>query len=384
MIDEALVLLEEQYAPAAWRLRVDYRSRQNFVRCLSRLDLSSSPGWPYMREAPTTGRWLKFNGLEFDPIQVERLWFDVQLVFSGEFEMYLKLFIKQEPHKRSKADVGRWRLIMASPLCVQMSWHMLFADMNDREIEVSLEIPSQQGIVLPKAGWISYMRVWASLGLTSGLDKTAWDWTFPYWAIVADLELRRRLARPESLDDLERWNNDAKLLYSQMFEHPKILMSDGTIYEQEVPGVMKSGCVNTISTNGHGQSLLHVVVCLDKGVPILPLPRSCGDDTLHHPAHVEDLETYRRYGIVVKSVSSTLEFVGHEFRSGGPVPMYLLKHLFKLPYIPDEDLSQYLDSMARMYVHSEYYSGWSYLASRLNVSLPLSREGYLRWYDWQE
>nr|QXV86560.1 RNA-dependent RNA polymerase [Solemoviridae sp.] len=340
--------------------------------------MTSSPGYPYMKEAPTNGKWLKWNGVAVDEIQSLRLWHDVKLVFADQYEQISRVFIKQEPHKTAKALENRWRLIIASSLPVQVAWHMLFYQMNDAEIDQAYNIPSQQGIVMVGGGWKLFSRSWVERGLTYGLDKSAWDWTAPSWALDLDLEFRKRMARGSRLD---AWHSIAKTLYRHMFEDSKLLLSDGSLFQQVVPGVMKSGCVNTISTNSHCQVFVHIAVSLDLGLSPEPLPVCCGDDTLQHERHVHDLDAYRKYGIVVKS-AAPMEFVGHEFHESGPYPLYVLKHIRKMHYVPAEILPQYFDSMARMYVHTPYYDMWESLASSAGINLPMSRESYMYWYDY--
>lgn len=362
-----------------WTLEDDFDGYDAYERALHRLDMTSSPGYPYSQEATTNGLWLKWNGLECDEIQKLRLWHDVKLVLADEYEHIIRVFVKQEPHKKSKIEEKRWRLIMASSLPVQVAWHMLFFKLNDLEIKQAYHIPSQQGIVMIGGGWKLFSKSWSERGLTCGLDKSAWDWTAPMWTLNTDLELRRRLGRGSRMSE---WLSLAKTLYRHMFEDPKLLLSDGSLYQQIVPGVMKSGCVNTISTNSHAQVFVHIAVCIDLGLDPYPLPVCCGDDTLQHDSHVRDLSAYRKYGVVVKSASTTMEFVGHEFREEGPYPLYFLKHLKKLQYVTDEVLPQYLDSMARMYVHTPYYGTWERLAELLGVILPMSQDAYRFWYDY--
>lgn len=340
--------------------------------------MKSSPGLPYMLEATSNGLWLKWNGVEFDSMQVERLWYDVQLVLKDEWEHVLRVFIKQEPHKTTKAKEGRWRLIMASSLCVQIVWHMLFDYLNDIEISKAYEIPSQQGLVLVGGGWKRFRRSWVEQGTTVGLDKSAWDWTAPRWCIDMDLELRGRLGRGNRLDE---WMKLAALLYRHMFDHPTLVLSDGSRFRQVIPGIMKSGCVNTISTNSHCQQFIHCLVAEEIGISYEPFPPACGDDTLQHPRHTVDLALYGKYGVVVKTVSEDIEFVGHEFTACGPHPLYFSKHLKKLQYIPDDILGQYLDSMARMYVHTRYFDIWEHVARVAKLPLPLSKAAYAFWYD---
>lgn len=373
--------MEQAYSKVVWQLPDDFDTRDAFDRVLERLDMQSSPGYPYMREATTNGQWLEWNGVEMSKRKVDRLWHDVQQVVNDEWEQVLRVFIKQEPHKLTKVRDGRWRLIMAASLPVQVFWHMLFSYMNDLEIEESYVIPSQQGIVLVNGNWKDYKRQWDYHGLTCGLDKSSWDWTAPFWTLKLDLIFRYRMGRG---DRLLEWLKHAQLAYYYMFSEPTLLLSDGTCLRQVVPGIMKSGCVNTISTNSHCQLFIHMAVCFDKGWDIHPLPRACGDDTLQHVKHTTDVQAYEKYGVVIKEVSETAEFVGHTFTDHGPVPNYWFKHLKKLLWQKDEFMGQYLDSMARMYVHTDYYIFWERIARCLGEPLPLSRAAYKYWYDYEE
>lgn len=380
--ERVLYEMERAYGQyVRWRLPDDWNRRSAFDRAVGRIDMTSSPGLPYLREAPTNGEWLEWDGFVSSEFKLDRLWSDVCRVMSNDWEHLIRVFVKQEPHKKSKVDERRWRLIMASSLPVQVLWHMLFSYMNDREIEQSYYIPSQQGIVLVEGGWKLYRSQWDTLGLTQGLDKSAFDWTCPWWALRLDLDFRRRMG---SGSGMAEWTDLAGVLYHHMFESPILVVSDGTAWQQVVPGVMKSGCVNTISTNSHVQVMVHLLVSEDIGVSPYPLCRACGDDTLQHPKHCCDVEYYRNYGIMVKSASDSIEFVGHEFTKTGPHPLYMAKHMKKLRYVKDEHVGQYLDSMARMYVHTRYFDVWRYLADCCGVSLPLSREAYLYWYDVAE
>lgn len=377
-----LNILEGAYKDANWILNDDFDSREAFERSLYSLDMTSSPGLPYMREAPTIGQWLGWKDMEFNKHQVDRLWYDVQMVLAGRWETKLRAFIKMEPHKVSKITEERWRLIMAFPLCVQVVWHMLFDAGNKRLVEKAFGIPSQHGITLVGGDWKLYRRLWISLGFNVGKDKSAWDWTMPYWMILLCLTLRYRLGRGRRMRE---WLKIAEMLYSDAFEHPLIVLRDGTILKQMIPGIMKSGSVNTISDNGFGQVIVHILVCQDEGKPIYPLPRVCGDDELSQEEQCSDVRSFAKYGIIVKSASSGLEFVGHDFKESGPAPLYIEKHVFKAQYVEETVLVQYLDAMCRMYCHTQWFWFWSNLAIRLGKAHHLySREYYLNWYDWSE
>lgn len=374
-----LGVMEEWYKPCIWQLPDDFLSRDRFLGVLRRLDFSSSPGYPYCREKQTIGEWLGFDGFFlFDETQVEILWHDVNLAIGGQSKLIQRVFIKPEPHKKAKAEEGRWRLIMSFPLNHQVLWHMLFDFMNDLEIRHATEIPSQQGIQLFGGAWKGHLRRWKQAGYDTGLDKSAWDWTFMYWLLEWDLQFRYRMGRGRMM---EEWWRLAEQEWSLAFGQGSLFITTkGFLLRQEVPGIMKSGSVVTISTNSHAQAMLHILVCRDECTDPEPFPACCGDDTLQRLDQASVLG-YRKYGAIVKSASDGLEFVGHEFTDLGPQPLYMEKHFNRFIHIDEKYLPEYLDAMSRLYVKTPYFGVWSALADIFGCSVP-SRQKLLNFYDY--
>lgn len=378
-LERMLSIVEEAYQPVVWVLPDDFDSYDRFVKVVYRLDWSSSPGYPYMLEKPTIGEWMNHDGVQVGSYELGRLWFDVRKVLDGDYYHIWRTFVKMEPHKISKIREGRWRIIMACSLPVQVVWHMLFDYQNDLEIDKCYEIPSQQGVKLVNGGWRDYYRLWKARGYDVGLDMSAWDWTVPSWLFDAELILRKRLGRGSRMGD---WYELARRMYDDAFVHPRILVSNGIVLQQVKPGIMKSGCVNTISTNSRMQIMLHVLACWKMGAPVHPLPVACGDDKLQRSEQAYDVTAYTCYGPVVKSASAGLEFVGHEFTETGPHPLYMFKHVFAFKYVSDEVMPQYLEAMVRMYIHTEHVHFWYELAHHLgHISKLKSLEYYKFWYD---
>nr|UGO57359.1 MAG: hypothetical protein 1 [Riboviria sp.] len=357
----------------------DWATYENFLFCLDMLEHSSSPGFPYNQDNPTIGGWLGYDGLMYDPERVQLLWFAVQrLIEEEEIDALWRVFIKKEPHKLTKAENNRWRLIMCCPLDVQVLWQMLFSKMNNREIQQAIEIPSIQGMRIPYGGWKLYYRKWVRDGTTMGADMTAWDWTFRDWMLELDLELRRRLTTTDN-----DWYTQAQKLYRNAFQDCKLLLSSGRVFQQVQPGLMKSGCVNTISSNSHAQVMLHILYSIRKGISVEPMVFAVGDDTLKHPMHLEDLSMYERFGVKIKTVSETLEFLGREWNEEGMRPMYTSKHLFKLMTQKDDLLPETLDSYLREYVNAPLeYDLLEKLVRELSLESKVhSREYYKFWLD---
>lgn len=376
-----LYQMEKAYGTARWELPDDYLSYDRFLTVVQELDKTSTPGIPYCYDSPTNGMWLRWNGVEADPFRLAMLWHHVQAVFNDQWDLILRCFVKQEPHKKTKVDLGRWRLIMASPLPVQVAWHMLFDYQNDVEILNSINIPSQQGIVLCGGGWKQYSAAWRHLGIDTSIDQAAWDWTYSFWAMRLELEFRRRQCTGRFRDS---WFDLASLLYERMYVNVKISLTDGSIWIQREPGLQKSGCVNTISSNSHGGPIYHIYAAILDGFPVHPIPRVVGDDKLSRHNQMIRPETLKRMGIMEKYALQGVEFVGHQFDEGsGPRPLYVQKHIMSLLYQSDENLRDAAESFVRMYTHSPLLPFWREIARRLRAPL-MSEWAYRYWYDYED
>lgn len=267
---------------------------------------------------------------------------------------------------------------MACPLDLQVLWHMVFARQNHIIVEKALELPSAQGMIIPFGQWRYHYNKWVQQGLTYGSDKSAWDWTVSEWMLELDLAFRNRIIHTDN-----DWLKQATKLYNNAFGNTIIQLSDGRRFRQLYPGVMKSGCVNTISTNSHGQVMLHILYSLRKGIRVEPMLVAVGDDTLQDELHADDVDLYESFGVKIKSVSTTLEFLGREWTDIGMVPMYTSKHLFSLLYKSDQYIPEILDAYAREYVNSdEMFDFWAKLAHELGVgSKVYSRDYYKYWLN---
>lgn len=369
--------MEEIYSPTVWILPDDYLSYDRFVRVCYSLDFQSSPGIPYVYTYPTIGEWLHRDGLVLGDNRLQLLWLDVQDLINKKFDVVLRVFIKREPHKKKKILSKRWRLIMASPLCVQVLWSMLFSFQNDLEIDHVTEIPSKQGMSLVHGHWKFYYKYWKTHRFNFCVDAEAWDWTMPYWKLMWDLDFRFRMGRGRKI---EEWFELGKYLYELMFKDPIVALSDGNCYKQVIPGIMKSGCKNTISTNSHAQLIDHVIVCIRTNKPIYPPPDVCGDDKFQNEVNAADPEELAKLGVKVKISFRGSEFIGHEMSPNGPVPLYFKKHLFNYCLESPEFLNEFLESMLVLYAHSEKFSFWYNLALFHNARIK-SKHYYLNLYD---
>lgn len=366
-----LAYLEECYSLP--RLMDQWFTYGNFLLSVKDLDMTSTPGIPYMREAPTIGQWLGWDQMgNCNQQQLERLWHDVQLCHAGRFEHLFRAFVKDEPHKTSKIEQKRWRLIMCAALPMQMLWRMALKHQNDWLNDHPYECPSAHGLVFCYGGWRRFKAHCQQKGLRYGRDISSWDINAPGWVFRLIKEFRQRAG---GNDD---WLRVLDVLYADAFENAKIRFSNGLVVGQEYAGTMKSGLYTTISDNSLAMVSMHFLASLRSG-QVIGSVWATGDDVLQ--SHMSDsyLEALEKLGCRVKEYEATINFMGTDF-SSEPVPMYLEKHLVMF-WTSEEFIEDRLDSYARLWCHSDrWFAFWRELASICGVTLR-SQAYYRFWYD---
>lgn len=369
-----LAVLEKLYKDVYVPLPENWNTYDYFRTCLLDLDNTSSPGYPYMRQAPTIGKWLGADGFgKFDEQRVAVLWHDVQQVMANEWEHIFRAFVKDEPHKKAKVIAKRWRLIVASALPVQMVWRMLFKHQNDALNAHPFECPSKHGLVFCYGGWKRFLAMVDSQSLKYSRDIQGWDVNAPGWALRVAGKWRQRWP-----GITPSWISLQEMMYRDAYRSAKILFSNGLVVEQGYWGFMKSGIFNTISDNSVAVLAAHILACLRSGL-IFGHIGVTGDDVIQSTVSDEYLDQLDKVGCRVKELHHHLEFMGTQYFDRVPKPLYFQKHLYSFCMKPNE-VDEVLDSYCRMYAHSEYFSFWKSLADDLNV--PTRTSAYYKfWYD---
>nr|UYL94362.1 MAG: putative RNA-dependent RNA polymerase [Joensuu sobemovirus] len=374
--ESVLYYLERVYHPAMAKHPVpaDWACRSRFERLLLYLDNSSSPGYPYMREKPTIGDWLGADGFgSFDPVQVERLWYDVQLVLAGGYEHLFRVFVKDEAHKKAKADTKRWRLIVASSLPVQMVWRMLFHEQNQGLNACSAEIPSKHGFIHCYGGWRQFLADAKTQGMKYSRDISGWDVGAPGYIFRIVGKLRQRWSGVTA-----SWIAVQEMMYRDAYEESNLIFSNGLVVKQQFSGFMKSGLFNTIADNSISMVGIHALACFRASIPVGSISAT-GDDVIQSTISDNYLDELGRLGCRVKEVLNHIEFMGINYSTGKPEPMYIQKHLFNV-CVKSDVVEELLDSYCRLYAESKYYPFWARLAKDLGVSVK-SQRYYQFWYS---
>lgn len=370
-MEMALAIMEDRYGECP-RADLNWSSFDTFEKLLDDLDMDSSPGYPYTEQAMTNGQWLRTTGIRnYDPIRVRMLWYDVQAILNGDLQHVFRVFVKDEPHKKAKVEAGRWRLIIASSLPMQMIWRMLFHHQNKWLNDKCWETPSSHGMVFCYGGWRRFKAVCKTKGLVYSSDVSGWDINSPGWVFRCVRELRKRWGGPPD------WERTIDLVYDDAFVNAKLYFSNGIIVEQQFEGFMKSGLFNTITDNSLGGGLVHIVASLRSGQRIGNWIVT-GDDMLRQYMSDSYVDQLLPLGVTLKEYSENLDFMGMNFDKE-PMPLYFQKHIVKCATSP-EHLQEILDAYARLYCYSQHHNAfWRDVAEQFAVSLR-STSYYQFWF----
>lgn len=336
--------MEEMYRSARWSIPDDFMEKAHFERVVrTRLDWTSSPGYPYMRRAPTNAVLFKVEEGIPSQTEVDRMWSMCQARLANGGCDPIRLFVKAEPHKVKKLETHRYRLISSVSVLDQIIDHMLFDEMNDAMIDNWPSLPS-------RPGWSQLVGGWRAMPLETWVatDKSGWDWSCNPWYFDMVLKVRSRLC--ENLT--QEWVDLAAWRYRCLHANPLLVTSGGLVLRQRRPGVQKSGCVNTLPDNTLMQVMLHLRVCMTLEIPAGRL-LGMGDDVLQEPPSNEEsyLDMLAQF-CHVKQAAHVNEFAGFRFCGKHVEPLYKGKHAFALLHANEELLPQLCDSYLLLYHRS--------------------------------
>nr|WMZ16740.1 MAG: RNA-dependent RNA polymerase [Cnidium polerovirus 1] len=319
---------------------------EDFKAAVSSLELDAGVGVPLVALKRKTHRsWVEGTKNEESLLpQLAQLTFDrLQKLSEVSFEALkpeelvqqglcdpIRLFVKGEPHKQSKLDEGRYRLIMSVSLIDQLVARVLFQAQNKLEIALWRAVPSKPGFGLSTDEQIvDFVECLAKqAGLTPEEVTTSWeahlyptdcsgfDWSVSQWMLEDDMQVRNELTI--NCTPLTR---KLRAAWLHCIGNSVLCLSDGTLLAQTHPGVQKSGSYNTSSSN----SRIRVMAAYHCGAS---WAMAMGDDALE--SKDSSLELYKDLGFKVE-VSGQLEFCSHIFEKPDlAIPVNISKMLYKL------------------------------------------------------
>lgn len=209
----------------------------------------------------------------------------------------VRIFIKMEPHKKSKIATGKLRIISGVSLIDQIVERLLGGNQNEAEIAAWKTCPSKPGIDLSDEGLYhmsSYFKKELLRGRIMETDISGWDWSVKLWELLFDAECRRRLAGGIAGGAFDHFlKMQAYAVANSVFYLP-----DGDLVAQIDAGGQLSGSYWTSSTNSRMRVGLSLVARQMAGYVLMGAIGVCamGDDS-----------TEQEY----EGVSSAIEKLGH-------------------------------------------------------------------------
>jgi hypothetical protein len=153
----------------------------------------------------------------------------------------VRVFVKNEPHSRSKLNEGRVRLIMSVSLIDKMIEMLISRHVCKLEILNWENIPSKPGIGFTHKNNMSVYRDVIDSGYDmSYADISGWDWGVKQWQILDEAESLIKLC----LNPSEDWS---KIMLSKaVLESESIYQfSDGLMVMPTFKGIVNSGKLRT-------------------------------------------------------------------------------------------------------------------------------------------
>jgi hypothetical protein len=362
--------METKYAPARWSIPDDFLEFSHFQRVVRELNWKATPGHPYVPRIQSNKQLLGWDGINVDPAKELELWQVVKARLFEQHEAYnIRVFIKTEFHKQQKIEEGRMRLISSISIIDQIVDSLLFREFNMAEIGCFEEIPSKVGwspvIGNNAARLVEQLDMQQGSGPYVAIDRSAWDWTCLAWVCLLEAIFRRRMCVNEN--DHPRWWPLVQQRYYELYgvtwlsvvpSHwrlPHWQLSCGRVFKQVLPGLQKSGCVNTISLNSHGQGFLHCVAMMRSGNdPLRNFPFVMGDDTIQKKfcgmnAYLRKLAELGAKMKEPEISDKYAEFAGYYLYSDAFYPVYRHKHVMNLWHAEEEVLTQMLTAYMYLY-----------------------------------
>lgn len=336
---------------AKWHVPSDFMTYPHFLRVVFNVDMTSSPGYPYMKVASNNAQFFNYVDGQFDSDRLQQIWIMIQNQINEKVSDPIRLFIKPEPHSIKKMETGRYRLISSVSIIDQIIDAMLHGELNQELIDNWIYTPVRVGWSPLNGGW----RRMPFVPKQMAIDKSSWDWTAQPWLFEVALEVRKRLC----YNLTTKWADLADWRCQQLFGNPRFITSGGLLLRQLQPGVMKSGCYNTLMDNSIMQLILHAAVCHTLSIPIGGII-AMGDDTLQddlpeplRSQYMAELSMYCN----IKVCKTATEFCGFTFHVSGEIePNYRGKHAYKMLYMSDKIADSMAESYTLMYHRSRFSS----------------------------
>lgn len=346
-----------------WKIPEDFLQYSHFERVVYNLEWNSSPGYPYLFGNPNNKSFFQVdaNGIPH-PAAMQRVYAMVKYQIEKRRSDPIRTFIKPEPISEKKYNLNKYRIISSISVIDQIIDHMLFSELNQKLILNCHRTPV-------KTGWTPILGGWKEVPRRNmvSTDKSSWDWTVNMWLIEIEFEVRKQLC--ENLT--QEWIDLAEFRYRHLYQTPMFITSGGLVLKQRKPGVMKSGCVNTIASNSIMQMILHYRVARELNLP-KPTIWAMGDDVIQEDQPKEYFDLLSQY-CILKEKTNAVEFAGYRYNGYNVEPLYFGKHAYMLLHQKDCYHEETANGYALLYHRSKRESLIRRILKEINKEL-VSRE----------
>jgi hypothetical protein len=343
----------------------DYMNWDIFEKILQEVDPKKSPGYPFKSWGITTNKQILESSLmlvQLYRMVHERLDKLSRGVVGGDD---INLFIKNEPHKKSKAASKRWRLISGVGLVDNIVDRFLFGGLLEKvdELAKRMKIP-----IL--AGWVPWGGGYRALSNTiknpQSCDKSAWDWTLQSWIVQGFQQILLTTQCNGT------WSRAIDARLATLFNASVFRVGERR-FRQKVVGIMKSGFLGTIVFNSIGQMLIHHLSLLRGNGKRLPY-FVVGDDMVTEKQTSAYWSAVETSGCALKEYQKDAgyptEFMGVKFSANLILPAYPDKNMFSLLIKEPEILREALRCYQLLYSHHPLRAVVADLAKAHDVLIP--------------
>lgn len=316
------------------------------------IKLDSTPGIPYVLAYKKNKDILENFNYQLEEIIKSRIFLILSIDYDALLKMHpedivrkgladpVRLFIKNEPHKKDKLDNRRYRLIMSVSIADKVLEMVLTSGRKKTERVNWRTCPSKPGIGFDDAEAIPFFKRVNSFENRVSSDVSAWDWLVREWMQIEDSKFTiKQCTNPfPEWEDLVRKMAiiESRSLYQFSDGNLAVLRdNDGCYYGNQNSGKYKTSMSN---------SSMRVRLALAVGSRHND---AMGDDLIE--TYVQDAEEkYKMLGMKVKAYdkfSGQFEFCSKIFTDKGPYPTSVVKPLMNLLHSDFDDSNQYLGSL---------------------------------------
>jgi hypothetical protein len=236
----------------------------------------------------------------------------------------LRPIVKNEPHQIAKMVEGRYRLVICVSVVDELIDRLLFTTHNVKMVQSYAQSYSAIGIGFDDEKTEILRdnvrgRI-AQNGVTASSDVKHWEYLCQEedWVEHAEVTIACTINSTPMYEHLVR-------VRCAILARGTYVLEDGEMFDQEEPGVNKSG--------GYQTARFNTIARARKSRMIGSATQMCaGDDCVERPVSFA-VEKYAKLGVIVKDYevsSEKFDFCSHDyFESGPPVPKKMAKAVVK-------------------------------------------------------